>query len=1517
MRVYRHAVLPMAIRIALFFSGMSVDAIAASSCGSSNTKTIISENETAPCNLSQGENLTIKKGVSIDVPQGGDPWDRYSLKYNAVNVGGDNNLAPSIPPILVDNIENNGVLQGSSGVMITNSGSVRTLVNRGSIGGVNGAIWVSGQMNMLDNYGSIKSSDDPNSFNSIMIQKAVDANNNDQYGRVDTLRNQKAGSIDGINVATSSLKTFDNYGILSQESNVRSTSSTFSIEFGSNVDTFNNYGAVTGPSHSVLIQGGGYLENLNNHSGSKGITADQDAIQVTGQGMASLDVNSHIRSSKIKLITNASSIRGKRNGIYIDDKGVIDTITNLDGGVIHGDKFAINNKGTLTNGIDNAGTIDGNVELGSAHLYLSGSNAILRGDVSGTKDSIVTIGSKDGMTKNLNLPFTHNMNAGTVRILSGNVLSLGDGHTTGRVSSDINNAGSLHFNRSDKTTYHHIISGTGSVHQVGSGTTIFAEANTYTGETKVESGTLQLGDNGTTGSIDNTSKVTMGQKGILAFDHNNNMTFSNNISGAGGVEHVGKGTTILSGQNTYTGTTHVKAGTLQFNTRNNEPDTRLVTIGSEGTLALDLNGTSHFNGVISGSGQIKKLGTGITTLNSDSSAFTGSTRVEAGNFIVGGKLGTTASAFNVKNGGAVGGIGIIGGTATIGNGGHLVGMQGDTLTFSHDLILDHGANVDVSLGAKETSAPVLFDVRGDLTLAGTLKITDLGGFSAGKYDIFNYSGTLTNRGMTLTGGEPGALSLDTNRDKKVYLTNTGGMILNYWDGGDASKHNNGTLDGGNGVWQVGGENNWTSKVGRPNASWSNTDQFAIFSGTAGKVQVDNHGGQVTVNGMQFSTDGYTLTGAPLALKNDNTGSAKIRVGTGNKSMTGSIATIESDLTGSATLETTDYGTLVLKGKNDYTGGTKVTRGVFQLGDGGTTGNIFGDVVIGNEGTFAFNRSSEVTFAGKITGKGKLLQNGGGTTLLTGVNDYTGKTAIQKGTLRQGAKESFSSTSSYTIGQYGTLDMGGFNTTISALNNSGRVVAGGDNNAVGRRLTITGDYSGNNSTVSLSTVLEGDNSKTDRLVVNGSTSGTTHLVIKNGGGTGAQTNEGIKVVDVQGASGGIFNLVGDYSYKGDPAIVAGAYAYRLYKNGTDNSDGNWYLRSSLTSQKPQPEPIPKPAQLYQAGVSVYEAYGRVLQTLNTPASLHDRIEGHKRQQFGMDGFRNSTGDHSTDESTIQMPNGAWGRMTASYGKLSPRVSTSGADAITYNMIRAQIGIDRRFYENDQGSAAGGGFLQYSNIAADVGSEHGEGHIRANGYTIGTTSTWYGNNKFYLDGVAQVTYFSNDLNSKTAGRQLGNNKSALGYALSLEAGQQFNLSPEWSLTPQAQLVFSSINMNKFHDAFGTEVRFDQSRNMKLRMGATIDYSQKWNDDQSKSEKASNLYGLLNIRQELLGHNDSVDVANVAFHGGNERIWGEAGTGGSYSWDNRKSFVYGQTSVNTSLNNFADSYELNAKIGIKVAW
>jgi fibronectin-binding autotransporter adhesin len=91
--------------------------------------------------------------------------------------------------------------------------------------------------------------------------------------------------------------------------------------------------------------------------------------------------------------------------------------------------------------------------------------------------------------------------------------------------------------------------------------------------------------------------------------------------------------------------------------------------------------------------------------------------------------------------------------------------------------------------------------------------------------------------------------------------------------------------------------------------------------------------------------------------------------------------------------------LVLTGDSSYTGGTTIATGTLQLGNGGNTGSITGNVT--NNGTLAFNRSDTYTFGGVISGSGMVQQTGPGTTVLTGDSSYTGGTTIAAGTLQLG------------------------------------------------------------------------------------------------------------------------------------------------------------------------------------------------------------------------------------------------------------------------------------------------------------------------------------------------------------------------------------------------------------------------------------------------------------------------------------------------------------------------------------
>jgi autotransporter-associated beta strand protein len=112
-----------------------------------------------------------------------------------------------------------------------------------------------------------------------------------------------------------------------------------------------------------------------------------------------------------------------------------------------------------------------------------------------------------------------------------------------------------------------------------------------------------------------------------------------------------------------------------------------------------------------------------------------------------------------------------------------------------------------------------------------------------------------------------------------------------------------------------------------------------------------------------------------------------------------VLTYDGVITGSGNLTKAGTGTLTLTGANTYIGGTTINAGALQLGNGGTTGSITGNVL--DNGILAFDRSNVFTFGGVINGTGSVQQNGTGTTVLVGDNTYAGGTTINAGTLQLG------------------------------------------------------------------------------------------------------------------------------------------------------------------------------------------------------------------------------------------------------------------------------------------------------------------------------------------------------------------------------------------------------------------------------------------------------------------------------------------------------------------------------------
>lgn len=527
---------------------------------------------------------------------------------------------------------------------------------------------------------------------------------------------------------------------------------------------------------------------------------------------------------------------------------------------------------------------------------------------------------------------------------------------------------------------------------------------------------------------------------------------------------------------------------------------------------------------------------------------------------------------------------------------------------------------------------------------------------------------------------------------------------------------------------------------------------------------------------------------------------------------------------------------------------------------------------------------------------------------TGVFLNNGSTLDGMASLDFDGNMTIASTSTFV----GTGDGAGVYSFSGDVTNAGTITTVDD--AVGDVVIVGGNYNGNGGQMLFDVVLGDDSSKTDMVVINGDTSGTTNVGVNNVGGAGAQTNEGIRIIEVNGASNGYFSLIGDYTVGGKQAVVAGAYAYQLYQGGTSTpTDGNWYLRSQLKPTEPE-------TPLYQAGVPSYEAYPQALLGLNGVPTLQQRVgnrfwagNGNKVVAQGADPV--GTPYAAPEEAGVAIEgNGVWGRIEGAHNSIEPRFSTSATD-YDQNVFKLQAGIDGLLTETDSGKLIGGITIHYAHGKTDINSVYGDGEIRTDGYGFGGTLTWYGENGFYLDGQGQVTWYTSDLNSLLANTSLTDGNDGFGYTLSLESGKRIAIDPAWSLTPQAQLVYSNVDFDAFTDVFGSRVSIDRGESLQGRLGLTLDHENSWQNDKGLLDR-THVYGIANLYYEFL-EGTKVDVQGVSFASRNDRVWGGLGIGGTYNWDDDKYSIYGEGLVNTSLNNFGDSYSVKGTVGFRMKW
>jgi len=761
---------------------------------------------------------------------------------------------------------------------------------------------------------------------------------------------------------------------------------------------------------------------------------------------------------------------------------------------------------------------------------------------------------------------------------------------------------------------------------------------------------------------------------------------------------------------------------------------------------------------------------------------------------------------------------------------------------------------------------------GSLTIQNGSTLTSLGSFRIG-----GGSGTGT---VTVTG----AGSQWTATGLALSIGGTGRGILNIEDGATV------TASGGVSLGNTGG-------VGTLNVSNATIASQSLSVGAGSQVNFDNATYRATrSSGVWIGTGPGTLNIAAGGLTLDSVGFtvSALRelsgVGALTKTGTGILnLTTSNSYTGRTVI---DQGTLALRANSSIAASSGVTaNGTFDISPLTAAGTDIqslsgsGVVTMGAKNLTITNAND--TFSGTLNGTG-VLTIAGGKEILSGDNSaFGGSTLVQGGTL---------AVNGILGGPMSVLSGGRLQGigTVGDTTNAGVIAPG---NSIGT-LTIAGNYTGNGGTLQIESVLGGDASPTDKLVVTGNTAGSTFVRVTNVGGTGAQTTEGIKIVDVGGASNGIFALQGDYVIQGQQAVVGGAYAYTLQKNGVSTpADGDWYLRSSLVNP-----PAAAPAgPLYQPGVPLYESYGQILLGMNGLSTFRQRI-----------GDRYSGAGDVAAPTSVQAPSPMWARVEGQHTKMTP--SNTTGSSYTADQMKLQSGFDGLAFANRFGQLIFGISAHYTTLTSDIKSFYGNGKINVEGAGIGGSLTWFGDNGFYVDGQSQVTWYKSDLSSDLAGTVAGN-KWGYGYAVGAEGGRRVPIGGAFSLTPQAQLTYSSVNFDGFNDRFGAHVSNDRARSLLGRAGLSLDHQRVGQGGDGRTTR-SDIYGIANLYYEFL-NGTVVDVAGTKFASATDRLWGGVGVGGNYRWAGDKYAVYGEVSFNTSLANAGDNYAYKGTVGFRAKW
>ncbi|WP_050028109.1 autotransporter-associated beta strand repeat-containing protein [Verrucomicrobium sp. BvORR034] len=756
------------------------------------------------------------------------------------------------------------------------------------------------------------------------------------------------------------------------------------------------------------------------------IVFNANTIFASGGGSNALTFAGTVLLTGTRTITNSSA------------GAVIFTNTISDGGLGYG--FTKSGSGTVT--FSGANTYSGTTSVTAGTLSAGAVNAF-------SASSAVTLTNVAGAILNL-AGFNQ-----TIASLSGGG-ALGGNVTLG--SATLATGGN-----NTSTIYAGIISGTGGLTKVGTGTMTLAAANTYTGPTVVQGGGLTLNFSASTAPVSNiiaaTSALTLNAASL---------TLTGKASTAN--TQTFNGLSLTEGSSTITLTANATANPL------------LLTLGSitrsataTVNFALPAGTQDATNGVLTTSTNTNRIlggwatvnGTDYATVNASGNivAYTPDALVDR----LGGVISSLAGS-NVKivDGGASGNITLTGGVSGVFDINTLAqSATGGTATIAPGTtdILRFGASGGILL-ASGASSLVIGTTAGDgrLTAGGATN-------AAGELIISNFNAasgsSITINSLIIDNGT-GAVSLIKTGTGTLILNGTsntysgktyiqGGILTAAADGSlgllpGSTQADNITLNGGTLRWGAAFTLNAARGVtlgaagGTLDTQAFNTTYSGVIAGSGPLTKSGT--GALTLTGNNTYTGITTVSANALLVVGSNTALGSNTAGTvvAASGVNSGILRLQNGVT--VTGESLSIG-----GTSQVAGGAQSNRGSLQVEAGATgtwTGNILltdharvgtqdngiliiSGVIDDGASTYRLQISGDADFAHRLTSY----------TMLSGANTYNGTTELIRGTLKLGATNTLTTTTVLDVHQansnttdYAGLDMNGFDQTIGTLQSTG-------------------------------------------------------------------------------------------------------------------------------------------------------------------------------------------------------------------------------------------------------------------------------------------------------------------------------------------------------------------------------------------------------------------------------------------------------------------------------------------------